>query len=170
MRNQRTGNLTLSDRAIEAKDRGLFTYSELSAWAKRAVDAGAVRRCEWHHTSAAANCTDFYDPADFYDLHAADFPPVKVERAAQSDLSRIRLTIRFDRMVGGFSRRAKPKWESVEARGLDVRKRDNAIIGADGRRLTSNNESVTIEVLPPRCRKWREVSRKEAEAMGYTFG
>lgn len=39
------GVLTKSDRAIEAEESGLVTFSKLSAWQKRAVLKGYVREC-----------------------------------------------------------------------------------------------------------------------------
>lgn len=71
-------------------------------------------------------------------------------------------------MVGGFTTRRK-KFEEVEKEGLDVRKKDNIIIGADGRRLNSNNKKVIFYYKKPRARKWREVSRIDLEKLGYKF-
>lgn len=67
----------MSNNAVWAYEEGLLPYSKLSAWQKRAVDAGAVRAREWHHTSAKFNRTNFFDVADFDELNPADFPPVK---------------------------------------------------------------------------------------------
>ena len=75
------GILTKSDRAIEAEERGLVTYSNLKAWQKRAVDRGIVRAREWHHTGAAANRTNYYSLEDFEDLNANDF---KAEKKSNS--------------------------------------------------------------------------------------
>jgi hypothetical protein len=60
-----------------AIEEGKLTYSQLKAWQKRAVDAGKVRSCEWHHTGKYFNETRYYDPDDFAELRAADFPPIK---------------------------------------------------------------------------------------------
>ena len=169
MKNSYTGLLSRSDNAIKAIESGLLTYSQLSAWQKRAVNAGVVRPCEWHHTSAAANRTDFFDPEQFYDLKPEDYPPIKAERATQGDLSRIRITITYQQMVGGFSRGARKKFETITVTGLDVRKSDNCITGARGGRLDSNNDAVIIEYLLRRCRQWREITKKEAIELGYSF-
>ena len=67
----------MSNNAVYAYEEGLRPYSKLSAWQKRAVDAGAVAPSEWHHTSAKFNRTNFYDLADFEELNPADFPPAK---------------------------------------------------------------------------------------------
>ena len=170
-KNSMTGLLTISDRGLAAKEIGRVTYSELSAWQKRAVDAGAVRRCEWHHTGAAANPTSFYDLEDFAALDANDYPVVKKEAVPQADTSRLKIYITFDRMIGGYTRKARSKFETVTTDGsVDIRKSDNCIIGSQGRRLSSNNKQLRLEYLPPRGRKWREITRKEAVDIGYTFG
>lgn len=70
-------NKGMSNNAVYAYEEGLRPYSKLSAWQKRAVDAGAVRPREWHHTSAKFNRTNFFDAADFEELNPADFPPAK---------------------------------------------------------------------------------------------
>ena len=164
------GILTKSDNALLAEERGLVTYSRLAAWQKRAVDRFAVVPREWHHTGAAANRTDYYSPADFEHLDPADFPPVKVEKVDQPDVNRVRVTICFNEAVGGFSRNARMKWEERTVSGTpDVRKKDGRITGVEGRRLDSRNEWVRFEYLPPRCRKWRTVTRSELVELGYRF-
>jgi hypothetical protein len=167
MKNSLTGILSLSDRAIEAYEEGKTVYSNLAAWQRRAVDKGAVSPCEWHHTSAAANRTNFYALDDFADLNPADFPPAKIDNVEQGDLSRLRITITYKKMIGGFSSRARKKYEEVTVCGLDVRKQDGAITGAGGRRLSSNNTSVVYKYKPPRARKWRQVTLAEIKSMGY---
>ena len=67
----------ISNNAVWAYEEGLRPYSKLTAWQKRAVDAGAVQPREWHHTSARFNRTNFYAPEDFDELNPADFPPQK---------------------------------------------------------------------------------------------
>ncbi|KXB52946.1 hypothetical protein HMPREF3190_00751 [Umbribacter vaginalis] len=167
MKNQ-YGILTKSDRAISAEMAGAVTYSNLSAWQKRAVDACAVISHEWHHTGAAANCTDYYYQDQFKHLNPADFPPVKPTKAQQPDLKRLRIRIVYDQMVGGFTRK-HPRWAEFVAEGLDVRKKDNFIIGAQGRRLSSNNKEVTYLYKRPRARKFVEITYKEARELGYKF-
>lgn len=66
-----------SERSQMAIDEGFLTKSQLKAWQKRAVEQGAVRACEWHHTGKYFNRTNYYNPADFEDLNPKDFPPVK---------------------------------------------------------------------------------------------
>ena len=63
-----------SERSQEAINAGLLTKNQLKAWQKRAVDAGAVRACEWHHTGKYFNKTYYFDPADFEGLNPKDFP------------------------------------------------------------------------------------------------
>ena len=162
------GILKKSDRALEAEARGLVTYSQLKKWQQRAVDRGAVRAREWHHTSGAANKTNYYDLADFEDLNSEDFKAIKKENINQADLNRLEIVITYQKMVGGFSSRRK-KFESVEVRGLDIRKKDNIIIGAGGRRLDSNNDSIKFFYKKPRARAFKEISRVEAIEIGYKF-
>lgn len=73
---------SMSVNAHIARQDGLLTYSELKAWQKRAVDAFAIRPCEWHHTSKTYNRTDFYDPEDFANLNPADYPPIRKKDTA----------------------------------------------------------------------------------------
>ncbi|MBB4071638.1 hypothetical protein [Canibacter oris] len=166
----RYGVLTKSDRAITAEEDGLLTYSRLDAWQKRAVKAGAVLPCEWHHTGAAANKTNYYDPEDFAELNPADFPAVKVAPVVNGDLNRLRISISYKTMVGGFTRHATSKWETIEIVMAEPQTRkDGYITGADGRRLRSNNESVTFHYKAPRARKFRKITLAEAEQLGYRF-
>lgn len=168
MKNQ-YGVLTKSNNAFFAEEiKGLKTYSKLSAWQKRAVDRGAVRACEWHHTSAAANHTYYYDPDDFTHLNPRDFPPAKAVKEKQADLSRLKVQITFDRMVGGFTVKRK-KFEEVVVEGLDIRKKDNRILGAEGRRLDSRNKAVKFLYKKPHSRSFKEISQDEARALGYRF-
>lgn len=162
------GILVKSDRAIAAEEKGLVTYSKLQAWQKRAVDRGVVRAREWHHTSGAANKTNYYNLADFEDLDSKDFQAVKKESADQADLNRLEIVITYQKMVGGFSSRRK-KFESVEVRGLDIRKKDNIIIGAGGRRLDSNNDSIRFFYKKPRAKAFKEITKTEAIELGYRF-
>ena len=67
----------MSNNAVTAYANGKVPKSKLSAWQRRAVEAGAVGPCEWHHSSKYFNKVDFYDLTDFMSLKAADFPPVK---------------------------------------------------------------------------------------------
>lgn len=165
---KRFGILIKSDRAIEAESCGKVTYSALKAWQKRAVDCARVLPCEWHHTSAAANRTNYYRPEDFEDLDPKDFPPRGKEGINQADLSRLKIVITYNKMISGFSSRNK-KFETITVEGLDVRKKDGKITGANGRRLSSNNISVVYMYKPYRARTWREILRSEAEEAGYVF-
>lgn len=162
------GILVKSDRALEAEARGLVTYSQLKKWQQRAVDRGAVRAREWHHTSGAANKTNYYDLTDFNDLNSEDFKSLKNENTSQADLSRLEIAITYQKMVGGFSSKRK-KFETVEVRGLDIRKKDNMIIGAGGRRLDSNNDSIKFFYKKPRAKAFKEITRTEAIELGYRF-
>ena len=74
-----------SVRSQQAIDAGLLIYSQLSAWQKRAVDSSAVFPVEWHHTGKYFQKTDYYDPKDFEDLNAKDFPPPKKEEESKSE-------------------------------------------------------------------------------------
>lgn len=69
-----------SIRSQEAIESGLKTYSELSAWQKRAVDRNAVSPAEWHHTGKYFAKTNYYDPDDFSELSPKDFPPEKNDK------------------------------------------------------------------------------------------
>ena len=162
------GILIKSDRAILAEECGFKPYSKLSAWQKRAVDEGAVSSREWHHTGAAANRTYYYDPTDFSELNPKDFPVIKENKVQQADLRRLKIEITFDKMVGGFTTKRK-KFEEVVVEGLDVRKKDNFITGACGRRLTSNNKKVKYLYKKPYARSFKEISRDEAYDLGYRF-
>ena len=163
------GVLIKSDRAIEAESSGKRVFSKLKAWQKRAVKKGMVRPCEWHHTSGAANCTYYYRLEDFEKLDPKDFPPVKVEKQEQADLKRLKIEITFEEMTGGFTKRARKKFETITVEGLDVRKKDNVITGAGGRRLTSNNKSIKYFYKKQKAKKFVEITKEEAEALGYKF-
>ena len=169
MKDRNTGILSSSDRAIAAKSEGKLVFSKLSAWQKQAVKAGVMRSCEWHHTGAAANRTDFYDPLDFSTLLPSDFPPTAIDSYIQSDTSRLRITITYKKLVGGYSQGSKKKYETITVTGLGVRKSDTLITGACGRRLSSNNDLVLLEYKAPKSRTWKEISKKEAESLGYGF-
>jgi hypothetical protein len=70
----------ISNNAVNAYKSGKLPKSKLpEAWMRRAVDAGAVDACEWHHTSGKFNETQFYDVADFAKLNPDDFSADKVE-------------------------------------------------------------------------------------------
>ncbi|CRH73008.1 Uncharacterised protein [Chlamydia trachomatis] len=71
-------------------------------------------------------------------------------------------------MVGSFTRE-HPRWAEFVAEGLDVRKKDNLIIGAQGRRLSSNNKEVTYLYKRPRARKFVEITYRQARELGYKF-
>lgn len=71
-----------SVRSQMAIDEGLLTKSQLKAWQKRAVEAGEVSPCEWHHTGKYFNRTNYYNPADFEELNPKDFPPIKTVKEA----------------------------------------------------------------------------------------
>ena len=64
-----------SERSQYAIESGLVTKSQLKAWQKRAVESGAVRPCEWHHTGKFYNKTNYFDLTDFEELNPKDFPP-----------------------------------------------------------------------------------------------
>ena len=162
------GVLTKSNNALVAEERGLITYSKLTAWQKRAVRAGAVQAAEWHHTSAAANRTNYYSLTDFESLDKEMFKASKEEKLKQADLSRLQIEITYQEMVGGFSSRYK-KFKPVTVCGLDVRKKDNIITGAGGRRLSSKNDKVKFLYKKPRTRIFQEITKEEAESLGYSF-
>lgn len=165
----RYGVLTKSNRAIEAEERGLVTFSKLLAWQKQAVRAGFVFPSEWHHTSGAANKTYYYDLEAFDELNAEDFKPEKVEKAKQPDLSKVKIKIVYDKMVGGFTRGARKKFEEIEVEGLDVRQKDNVITGAGGRRLSSHNSLVKFFYQTDTNSDWQEVSYNYLSKLGYKF-
>ena len=167
MKNQ-YGMLRKSDNALLAEERGLVTYSQLAAWQKRAVKAGAVKAAEWHHTSAAANRTNYYALNDFEALDKEMFKDEKKEKTNQADLARLIIEITYQEMVGGFSSRYK-KFKPVTVSGLDVRKSDNVITGAGGRRLTSKNEKIRFLYKKPRARDFKEITKDEAVELGYSF-
>lgn len=167
MKNQ-YGILTKSNRAVEAEEKGLVTYTKLTAWQKRAVKAGVVKATEWHHTSAAANRTNYYDLNDFEALDKEMFKDEKKEKTNQADLARLIIEITYQEMVGGFSSRYK-KFKPVTVCGLDVRKKDNIITGAGGRRLSSKNDKVKFLYKKPRARIFQEITKSEAESLGYNF-
>lgn len=73
-----------SVRSLEAIEEGKLTFSQLKAWQKRAVKAGAVQPWEWHHTSKFFNKTYYYHPESFEDLDPKDFPPVKKEKKEET--------------------------------------------------------------------------------------
>ena len=162
----RYGLLTKSDNAIYAEELGKRVYSKLKAWQKRAVDAGVISSCEWHHTSAAANKTFYYDLDDFEELDPKDFPPRKNEKERQADLSRLKIKITFEKMIGGFTSR-NYKFEECTVEGLDVRKKDNVITGAEGRRLSSKNKEVIFLYKKPHGKKFKQITRKEVVDLGY---
>ena len=74
-----------SVRSQEAINNGLLTYSQLHAWQKRAVTAGAVEPCEWHHTGKYLQETDYYNPEDFATLNPEDFPPAPKKKDAEQE-------------------------------------------------------------------------------------
>lgn len=162
------GILTKSNRAIEAEEKGLVIYSDLKAWQKRAVDRGVVRAREWHHTGAAANRTNYYSLEDFEDLNANDFKAEKKVIAEQPDLKRLKFEITYKKAISGFSSKYR-KFETVTVEGLDVRKKDNIITGAGGRRLDSRNEEIKVFYKKPYAKKWQEITLKEAKEIGYRF-
>ena len=165
MKNQ-YGVLIKSNRAIEAESNGLLPYSKLKAWQKRAVERGAVIAREWHHTSGAANRTNYYNPTDFEDLDPNMYNPEKAEVQQQADLNRLKIRIVFDKMKSGFSSKRK-QFEEVTVEGLDIRKSDNIIIGAGGRRLDSNNKNVTFLYKKPYAKNFKEITKNEVIALGY---
>ena len=116
------GVLKKSNRAIEAENQGLVVYSKLKAWQKRAVDAGAVTPSAWHHTSGAANRTNFYKLSDFEHLDEKQFKTSKTVVNEQPDLTRVKIKISFNKMISGFTSRRKTFGE-VTVEGLDVRKK-----------------------------------------------
>jgi len=167
------GQLIKSDNALEAEEAGYRTYSRLSAWQKRAVDAGAVTPREWHHTSAAANKTWYYAPEDFEHLQPVAFPVPKATRVTQPDLRRLRATCSWSLQVGGFTRRARPVFESYEQVGLPVTRKDGTIYAfqcpSQTKRLDASGTRIVLEYLPPNCRNWRPVSFEQAQQLGYVF-
>ncbi len=162
------GVLTKSNNAIKAEEMGLLTFSKLNAWQKRAVLAGVVQPREWHHTGAAANKTNYYSLEDFKALNKNNFKPEKAQKKQQPDFNRLKIQICFDKLVSGFTSRRK-NFETVTVEGLDVRKKDNVIIGACGRRLSSNNTSVKFFYRGFKKKNFTEISKEEAIGLGYIF-
>ncbi len=69
-----------SERSQEAINSSLLTKSQLKAWQKRAVEAGAVKPCEWHHTGKYYAQTYYFNPDDFNQLDPKNFPKIpKIE-------------------------------------------------------------------------------------------
>lgn len=160
--------LLKSNRAIEAENQGLVVYSKLKAWQKRAVDAGAVTPSAWHHTSGAANRTNFYELSDFEHLDEKQFKTRKTVVNDQPDLTRVKIKIVFEKMIGGFTSKRKTFGEfTVE--GLDVRKKDNVIMGAGGRRIDSKNKEVVFLYKKPHSRFFKEVHKEYLQEIGYVF-
>ena len=95
-----------SIRSQQAINDGLVTKTQLKAWQKRAVDSGAVKSCEWHHTGKFYNKTEYFNPADFSSLNPKDFPPVKKEKLAEKEVWYVLVsaewggTKRFRKIVG----------------------------------------------------------------------
>lgn len=142
---------------VETEESGLVTFSKLSAWQKRAVLRGFV----WCETG-----TNLYDLEDFRELDKNYFKPKKIQKEVQGDLKRLKIKIAYEQMVGGFPRGRK-NLETVEKVGLDIRKKDNVIIGADGRRLDSDNKKITFLYKWPYAKKWHEISLEEVKELGY---
>ena len=74
----------MSNNAVAAYEDGLLPKSKLKAWQKRAVEAGAVMKAEWHHTGKFYGETNFYNPADFEELNPKDFPVIKKEKLEEN--------------------------------------------------------------------------------------
>ncbi|QDY87725.1 hypothetical protein [Mycoplasma anserisalpingitidis] len=164
------GYLTKSDNAILAEERGLKTLSNLPyEWMKRAVRAGAVEPTEWHHTSAAANKTYYYNLRDFWNLKESDFPAIK-NKFNQPNLNKIKIKITYQKMVKGFSNRARRKtFDTFYAEGLDIRKSDNVIIGAGGRKLTSKNDEVEFFYKKKGSTRFTKIKKADLIKKGYKF-
>lgn len=128
---------------VETEESGLVTFSKLSAWQKRAVLRGFV----WCETG-----TNLYDLEDFRELDKNYFKPKKIQKEVQGDLKRLKIKIAYDH---------------VEKEGLDIRKKDNLITGADGRRLDSDNKKITFLYKWPYAKKWHEISLEEVKELGY---
>lgn len=107
-----------------------------------------------------------YDLEDFRELDKNYFKPKKIQKEVQGDLKRLKIKIAYEQMVGGFPRERK-NLETVEKVGLDIRKKDNVIIGADGRRLDSDNKKITFLYKWPYAKKWHEISLEEVKELGY---
>lgn len=155
------------------------------------------RRTSWHHTSRCYNETDFYSLDEHMLERLAIMPNETKEKEKQEEaqyilnrfkkekeeekeekkaamslnMKRLKLEISYDEYVSGrYSSRGRWVFDEKVVKGYpDVRKKDGKIIGVEGRRLSSNNNYVKYFYLPPRCRKWREISRREAEDLGYQF-
>ena len=80
----------MSNNAVAAYEDGLLPKSKLKAWQKRAVEAGAVMKAEWHHTGKFYGETNFYNPADFEELNPKDFPVIKKEKLEENKSSELR--------------------------------------------------------------------------------
>ena len=74
----------MSNNAVAAYESGLLPKSKLKSWQKRAVEAGAVMKAEWHHTGKFYGDTDFYNPVDFEALNPKDFPVIKKEKPEEN--------------------------------------------------------------------------------------
>ncbi|MDR3235046.1 MAG: hypothetical protein LBT46_15525 [Planctomycetaceae bacterium] len=66
--------LIVSNNALAAMDEGKYPKTYFKAWQRRAIEAGAVKPCEWHHTGSKYRCTQYYNSADFAELDPKDFP------------------------------------------------------------------------------------------------
>lgn len=74
----------MSNKAVAAYESGLLPKSKLKSWQKKAVEAGAVMKAEWHHTGKFYGETDFYNPVDFEALNPKDFPVIKKEKPEEN--------------------------------------------------------------------------------------
>lgn len=82
----------------------------------------------------------------------------------QPDLSRLKIEITYMKIV------KSGKWFSELPEtdtGMKIRKKDNAIIGTDSRRISSNNVRIKLLYKKPRGRIFREITPEQAFDLGY---
>lgn len=161
--------LLKSDNALIAEELfNLVPFHKLKAWQQRAVKEESIRYKEWHHCGVNAKKVYYYDLADFENLDPKNYPAEKITKEEQPDLKRVKILIKYDEMVGGFTSKYK-RFEEVEKEGLDIRKKDNVITGAAGRRLDSNNKDIKYFYKGFKCKTFKEVTKRYLEDLGYKF-
>ncbi|WP_277283679.1 hypothetical protein [Sneathia sanguinegens] len=72
-----------------------------------------LKKEELHCTAPPILCPTFL----------GQYKPIKIEKAEQANLDRLKIKIVYDEMVGCFSKNARKKFVEVEKEGLDVRKK-----------------------------------------------
>lgn len=151
----------------ESNNNQLLPYSKLSAWQKRAIKQKYVMPFEWHHTGKYARRTAYYSLKDFTKLKKDDFKAKKVVKVQQPDLSRLEIHIFYEKAYDRIIRHAREGQYVYDIVGLDIRKKDNMIIGAGGRRLDSDNYAVRFLYKDINTNSWQDISKEEVEKLGY---